>query len=122
MGATYAQRKALGEYGERLAVGELRRRGLVILDRNWRCPAGELDIVARDGRVLVACEVKTRTSDRYGDPVEAITRQKADRLYRLLMTWAAAHTTRHVSARVDVVAVLLPTHGRADLTYYAGVS
>lgn len=122
MGATYAQRKALGEYGERLAARELQRRGLVVVDRNWRCSSGELDIVARDGRVLVGCEVKTRSSSRYGSPVEAITRDKADRVFRVLMAWAKAHTCSFVTARVDVVAVELPARGPARITYYAGVS
>ena len=55
-------------------------RAQVLLDRNWRCDAGEIDLVLRDGHVLVICEVKTRTSTDYGEPLEAIDRRKADRL------------------------------------------
>jgi len=73
MSATYAQRKALGDYGERLAAAELERRGLEVLDRNWRCREGEIDIVARHRGSLVVCEVKTRRGDRYGSALEAIT-------------------------------------------------
>ena len=55
-------------YGERLAARHLVEQGLVVLDRNWRCDAGEIDLVLRDGAVLVVCEVKTRTSDACGTP------------------------------------------------------
>ena len=64
---------ALGRFGEDLAVRHLRERGLVILDRNWRCDVGEIDIVAREADVLVVCEVKTRRTTGFGSPLEAIT-------------------------------------------------
>ncbi len=63
---------AVGQYGERVAAQHLIDSGLEILDRNWRCRDGELDIVARDGDVIVFCEVKTRSSTAYGDPAEAV--------------------------------------------------
>jgi putative endonuclease len=59
---TAAQRQALGAYGERVAASHLAGQGMVVLDRNWHCELGELDLVLRDGGVLVACEVKTRSS------------------------------------------------------------
>ena len=78
MTTTAASRQALGAYGETLAARLLTvERGMVLLDRNWRCPEGELDLVLRDGDVLVACEVKTRRGDglrvapRGGRPVAA---------------------------------------------------
>ncbi|WP_372736237.1 YraN family protein, partial [Nocardioides sp.] len=60
---TAAQRQALGAYGERVAAAHLAEQGLVVLDRNWRCDVGELDLVLREGVVLVACEVKTRSGE-----------------------------------------------------------
>jgi Holliday junction resolvase-like predicted endonuclease len=68
----------LGRRGEQLAVEHLQRAGLRILDRNWRCADGEIDIVAAERRALVVCEVKTRSGVRYGTPLEAITRQKRE--------------------------------------------
>ncbi len=74
---------ALGKYGEDLATSHLRSQGMAILARNWRCDIGEIDIVARDGDVLVVCEVKTRSRTDYGTPFDAISAAKADRLLRL---------------------------------------
>lgn len=109
---THAQRQAVGAYGERLAARHLARSGLVVLDRNWRCDEGEIDIVARDGDTLVVCEVKCRTSTRFGTPLEAITPVKAHRLFRLGVRWARAHGLGYVDLRVDVVTVLVG-RGRA---------
>ena len=66
-------RLALGEYGERLAARHLVEQGMVVLDRNWRCDEGEIDLVLREGDVLVICEVKTRASLACGSPHEAVT-------------------------------------------------
>ena len=73
---------ALGRYGEDVAARHLAEAGLVVLERNWRCREGEIDIVARDGDVLVVCEVKTRRDTAYGSPLEAVTPRKAARLRR----------------------------------------
>ena len=75
-------RRKLGRRGEELAAAYLERAGMRVVARNWRAPggAGEIDIVARDGPVLVVAEVKTRTSLRYGHPVEAIDARKRRRL------------------------------------------
>jgi putative endonuclease len=98
----------VGRYGERLAGRHLLARGLVLLDRNWRCPSGELDIVARDGPVLVFVEVKTRRSGRFGVPAEAVGVDKARRLRRLAARWLAAHAAGdRREIRFDVVSVLL---------------
>lgn len=122
MATTYAHRKALGDYGERLAARELQRLGLAVLDRNWRCGQGEIDIVAEHGGDLVVCEVKTRTSDRYGSAVEAITEEKAARLYRLGLAWATDHRRTFDRLRVDVVTVLLSPRTPACVTYYPGLA
>jgi putative endonuclease len=118
---TTAFRKALGAYGEDVAARHLTGAGMVLLDRNWRCPAGEIDLVLRDGRVLVVCEVKTRTSYLCGTPHEAITDAKLDRLRRLGQAWILAHEVEAEETRVDLVAVLRPERGPAVVDHVQGV-
>jgi putative endonuclease len=121
MAVNHARRKALGDFGERVACRHLVDRGLVVLDRNWRCPAGEIDIVALDGDVVVVCEVKTRSHARFGTPVEAITIAKADRLHRLGRAWLSEHAAPSSVVRVDVVAVLRAGRGPATVEHIVGV-
>jgi putative endonuclease len=97
---------AVGRFGEQVAAEHLERAGLTILDRNWRCPEGEIDIVAADGDTLVVCEVKTRSGLGYGDPAEAVVAAKAARLRRLALRWLAAHPLSWRELRFDVVTVL----------------
>jgi putative endonuclease len=101
----------LGRYGERLAARHLVEQGMVLLDRNWRCDVGEIDLVLRDGRVLVVCEVKTRTSTAFGHPLEAVTEAKADRLRDLSVRWVAEHGVRPDGVRIDLVGVLMQPPG-----------
>lgn len=96
----------LGRQGEQLAADFLKRAGLVILDRNWRCTQGEIDIVAADGGALVICEVKTRSGVRFGTPLEAVTRQKAWRQRRLAVLWLREHGALYDEIRIDVVGIL----------------
>lgn len=114
-------RDALGRYGEDLAARHLVEFGLVVLDRNWRCPAGEIDLVLRDGDVLVVCEVKTRSSDVCGSPHEAITPAKLDRLQRLGLLWAEAHHVRPAEMRIDLVAVHRPRRGPSSVEHVRGL-
>ena len=81
----------LGKSGEQAAAEYLESCGLRILDRNWRCATGEIDIVAVDRQTLVVVEVKARTSTRYGTPLEAVSRAKRARLRRLAVQWLNAH-------------------------------
>src|SRR6478735_6152431 len=118
---TAAIKQALGAYGEALAARHLVEQGMVLLDRNWRCDAGELDIVARDGDVLVVCEVKTRSSVRFGTPLEAVTRDKGARLRRLAARWIAAHGVHPSEVRFDVVGVLRGRSGAAEVEHVRGV-
>ena len=118
---TAASRQALGAYGERLAERHLRERGMVVLDRNWRCTEGEIDLVLRDGDVLVVCEVKTRSSLDCGTPHEAVDDVKLERLRRLAGLWATAHEVAPPDVRVDLVAVLRPARGSSTLEHVAGV-
>lgn len=97
---------AVGQRGEALAARYLEDSGLHVIDRNWRCGDGEIDIVALDGDVLVVVEVKTRTSLDYGHPFEAITEPKLQRLYRLSAAWRRCHALSFRAHRIDAVAVL----------------
>ncbi len=111
----------LGRRGEQLAVEHLQRAGLRILDRNWRCADGEIDIVAAERRALVICEVKTRSGVRYGTPLEAITRQKRSRLRRLAIRWLVAHGILFDEIRIDMVGVLRSESGEFSVDHVRGV-
>ncbi|MFD1719386.1 YraN family protein [Georgenia deserti] len=114
---------AVGKYGERVVARDLAARGWEVLDRNWRCPHGELDVVAREPATdtVVFVEVKTRRSTAYGHPAEAITRTKLGRLRRLAFAWLAAHDRRAAAVRIDVAAVLVPRSGAARVEYVRAV-
>jgi putative endonuclease len=101
------RRRELGRFGEAYAARHLADLGMVVLDRNWRCEAGEIDLVLRDGSALVVCEVKTRSSSAYGSPLEAVSHRKAARLRRLAARWLAEHPLRPAEVRIDVVGVLV---------------
>ena len=107
----------LGRHGERVAVAFLTDAGLRVLDRNWRCRDGELDIVARDGDALVFCEVKTRRGAGFGHPVESVTPRKQRRLRVLAQRWLAAHDEHAPDLRFDVVGVLVQPTGPAKLRH-----
>ena len=122
-GTTTAQaRQALGAYGEKVAARHLIEQGLVLLERNWRCDEGEIDLVLRDGATLVVCEVKTRTNLEVGTPHEAITDAKLSRLKRLGERWATDRGVRPDGTRVDLVAVLRPRRGPAVIDHVAGLA
>ena len=110
-------RAALGSYGERVAVRALTDAGLQVLDRNWRCRDGELDVIARDGDALVFCEVKTRTGTGFGHPAEAVTAVKRRRLRLLARAWLAAHDEHEPDLRFEVVGVHVPASGPARVTH-----
>ncbi len=116
---------AVGRFGEQVAAEHLQARGLVVLDRNWRCRDGELDIVARDGDALVFVEVKTRSSLAYGGPADAVDRRKAARIRRLAVQWiahrrAGGEPEFWAAIRFDVVAVVRASPG-VQVRHLAGV-
>jgi putative endonuclease len=115
------RRRELGRFGEAYAARHLVEQGMVVLDRNWRCDAGEIDLVLRDGRVLVVCEVKTRSSTAYGSPIEGVTAVKAARLRRLAARWLVAHRLRPDDVRIDLVGVLVPTGRTPRVEHVIGV-
>lgn len=117
----YRVAAAVGRYGERLAARYLRDLGYAVLEVNWRCPQGEIDIVARDGRDLVVCEVKTRRGTGYGAPQEAVTPLKLARLRRLAAAWVDQHPGDYGDLRVDVLAVSRPPTGPAIVEHLVGV-
>jgi putative endonuclease len=121
--ATAAARRALGAYGESLAARHLVEvQGMVLLDRNWRCELGEIDLVLRDGKVLVFCEVKIRSSTAFGSPLEGVTERKAARIRRLAARWLAAHQVHPDDVRIDLVGVLLRRGHAARLDHVRGVA
>ncbi|MEV1291786.1 YraN family protein [Pseudonocardia sp. NPDC049635] len=117
-----AAKDELGRRGEDTAAEYLQREhGMVVLSRNWRCRAGELDIVASDrDRRLVVCEVKTRSGTRFGEPAEAVTAYKIRRIRGLTHEWMAAHRLPWLEVRFDVVAVLMPPGRPPTLVHYPG--
>jgi putative endonuclease len=100
-----------------------------ILDRNWRCGQGEIDIVAMDGACLVIVEVKTRRTLAFGAPVEAVTAVKAARLSRLASCWLTENRSLVDSladsvadVRIDVIGVFRPSSGPAEIEHLVSVS
>ena len=103
-----AAKDDLGRAGECRAAQHLLARGYRILDRNWRCAQGEIDIVACGDGVLVFVEVKTRRSLAFGHPFEAVDARKRERLWRLAHAWAARHPeqSRGRARRVDAIGIV----------------
>ncbi len=100
-------RQHIGRRGEDLAVDFLRRKGYRIVARNVRQSFGEIDIIARHGQFLVFVEVKTRRSDRYGSPLEAVDRRKQRQMIRAAQAYLAREVSTETAARFDVISVLL---------------
>jgi putative endonuclease len=107
-----AAKDELGRRGEDLAAAHLERQGLVVLSRNWRCAAGELDIVATDGiSTVIFCEVKTRSGTGFGAPVEQVTVGKRRRIRRLSQIWLSTARTGWQILRFDVIGILFDPQG-----------
>jgi putative endonuclease len=113
---------AVGQYGEELAARYLVGAGFAILERNWRCELGEIDIVARDGTTLVVCEVKTRRGLDYGSPLESVTYRKLATLRRLVGRWLQEHDVTPADVRIDVIGVVCPPRGASTLDHVRGVA
>ncbi len=99
-------RQALGASGEDAVAAWYVERGYEVMVRNWRCRAGELDLIVRRGRTFVFCEVKTRSSAAFGAPVEAVSRDKQVRVRHLAARWLEDAPTRATDIRFDVASVL----------------
>lgn len=114
-----AAKDELGRAGEERAVAHLEKRGWRVIERNWRCRGGELDIVALDDEALVVVEVKTRRGMGFGHPLEAVDARKRTRLWRLAMAWAVAHPehARGRELRLDAIAVIGPEPASAKVEH-----
>ncbi|WP_025351743.1 YraN family protein [Nocardia nova] len=102
-----AHNLALGAHGEELAAQFLREAGIRIVERNWRCRYGELDLIVTDGDTTAFVEVKTRTGLGFGTPAEAVTFAKRQRIRRLALLWLAEQDGPWLRVRFDVISVLL---------------
>lgn len=106
-----APRRRLGNWGEGVAAVQLEAEGYAIVARNWRCAAGEIDLVARDGETLVFVEVKTRRGRAYGAPEEALTPRKAQKLLQLGAQYVYEQALGDINWRIDLVAIELDARG-----------
>ena len=98
---------ALGDRGEDLAEKYLKKKGYIVVERNFRCRLGEIDIVALDGRYLVFVEVKTRRSQSYGLPCEAVNRPKIRHLVRMAAYYTTVNSVEQRDIRIDVIEILV---------------
>jgi putative endonuclease len=105
-------REEIGKIGENAAARHLQSQGYAILERNWTCAAGEIDIVARHRDTLVFVEVKTRTSDEFAAPAESVTAHKRRHLIACAKMFLAARAKGECPCRFDIVEVLLTPRGR----------
>lgn len=120
---TTLTRVQLGALGEAFAVDHLAGAGLQILDRNWRCRYGEIDVIASDTATdtLVFVEVKTRTGDGYGGLAHAVTERKVRRLRRLVGLWLASQDEHWAVVRIDVIGVRIGRRRAPEITHLQGV-
>jgi len=109
--------KKLGATGEDLAAAHLRSQGFLILDRNFRCKIGELDIVARKNNVIVFAEVKTRRSEQRGGPEAAVTYRKQQRIVKLAHVYLKQKHLYHLQPRFDVIAILWRENGKPEIKH-----
>ena len=107
---TWARLKT-GRQGEEIAVRYLRENGYLVLERNFRCPLGEMDIVARHGDVLVFVEVRSRRSQGYGEPLESVGIVKQKKLSRIALYYIQKHHLQGRKARFDVLGVKIQPDG-----------
>jgi putative endonuclease len=115
-------KNTVGRYGEELAARYLAGEGFAVLERNWRCELGEIDIVARDGDTLVVCEVKTRRGLNYGTPLESITYRKLVRLRKLAGRWLQTHQLRPAAVRIDIISVLFDHNTPPQVDHVRGAA
>ncbi|MEV0715561.1 YraN family protein [Asanoa sp. NPDC050611] len=113
-------RRAVGAWGERRAAEYLSDESFRVVARNWRCPLGEIDIIAWEGDTLVFCEVKTRRGLGFGVPAEAVVAAKARRLRRLGARWLSLNSVHPREIRFDVIAVLIRRPGIVDIEHIRG--
>lgn len=111
-------RQEIGTRGEDAAAAYLERAGMHVIERNWRCARGEIDIIALDGEVLVLVEVKTRTSAARGTPEDAVSPTKQRRIARLAESYLTISGAGPCSVRFDVVSIRVLGPDRALLRHH----
>ena len=116
-----ARKDALGRQGEECAAVFLAAAGYRVVERNWRCAQGEIDVVAEIGGEVVFVEVKTRSGTRFGHPFEAITVAKLARLRRLAAAWCEQTDARPARIRVDAIAVIIRPGVEPVIDHLTGV-
>lgn len=109
--------KSLGGIGESIATTYLKGKGFTIVERNFRCVCGEVDIVAREGRSIVFVEVKCRKNMEYGPPQLAITPFKQRQISKAALVWLSKRKLFDVDARFDVIAILLHEHDLPEIEH-----
>jgi putative endonuclease len=123
--AATESKKLIGVRGEDVACAELERQGMRVLERNWRCGLGEIDIVAAEagptGLTLVFCEVKCRSGLRFGHPLEAITYAKMRTLRQLAALWMREHRIKASTIRLDAIGIVLEPGREPSLTHVRAV-
>ncbi len=112
---SYNGRIALGRKGEEVAVDFLKKQGYRIIKRNYRCRAGEIDIVVKEGSSLVFVEVKSRRSTHFGLPEEAVSYEKRRHLTRVALGYLTHHRIKETKCRFDVVSVLMNENGVKEI-------
>ena len=119
---TTLSRQELGALGEQVAAQHLLSLGLQIVQRNWRCRYGELDVIAVDGGdTVVFVEVKTRSGDGFGGLEQAVTPRKLRRIRRLAGIWLAGQDTRWQVLRIDVIGVRVGRGRTPEVRHLRGV-
>ena len=113
-----SKNRELGMKGEEAAARFLMHRGYDILERNWSCPAGEVDIIAKDDDALIFVEVKTRSDMSRGFPSEAVTKAKRERYEKIALAYIAEHSTVHLCVRFDTVSLVVVGEGRAMVRHH----
>jgi len=108
-------RQALGRKGEEVAVDFLKKQGYRIIKRNYRCRAGEIDIVVKEGSSLVFVEVKSRRSTHFGLPEEAVSYEKRRHLTTVALGYLTHHRIKETKCRFDVVSVLMNENGVKEI-------
>jgi len=106
------ERITVGRLGEEYAVGFLTRKGYVILQRNYRTPQGEIDLIALKEKTLVFIEVKTRSSLHFGEGFEAVNTAKQQRMRLLASLYLQRHNHHHSSVRFDVISLQVSEQGK----------
>lgn len=102
-----SRKQTIGRKGEGIAERYLKKQGFILLERNYRCPLGELDLIALDRKVLVFVEVRTRTSDESGSPLESVDRRKQRRIIKTALYFLSQKRLHDREARFDVIGISL---------------